>query len=54
MFFFSFEIELNILYRFGPADYESDLRFSLACQVPEIILNESSKNTENALAKLKK
>jgi hypothetical protein len=31
------------------ADHESDLRFSLARQAPEIILNESSKNTENAL-----
>jgi hypothetical protein len=29
--------------------FSFDLRFSLARQVPEIILSESSKNTENAL-----
>jgi hypothetical protein len=49
MFFFLFWIKPNILNRFWPADHESDNRFSLARQVPDIILNKSSKNIENAL-----
>jgi hypothetical protein len=47
MFYFSFES--NQIYRFWAADFESVFRFFPARQVSEIILNESSKNTENAL-----
>jgi hypothetical protein len=41
--------KLNFFHRFSAVNYDSRLSFFPARQVSEIILNESSKSTENAL-----
>jgi hypothetical protein len=42
---------LNLFHRFSAADYDSVFSFFPARQGSEIVLNESSKITENALQK---
>jgi ADP-heptose:LPS heptosyltransferase len=48
VFFFP-EAKLNFFHRLSAANYDSVLSFFLARQVLDVILNESSKSTENAL-----
>jgi hypothetical protein len=43
------QANFNFFHRFLAANYDSVLSFIPARQVSEIILNESSKSTENAL-----
>jgi hypothetical protein len=43
------QAKLNFFHRFSAAINDSVLRFFPARQVSEVILNESSKSTENAL-----
>jgi hypothetical protein len=46
------QAELNFIHRFSAANYDSVLSFFPARQVSEIILNASSKSTENALTEI--
>jgi hypothetical protein len=47
--YFFRELNSTIFHRFSAANYDSVLSLFLACQDCEIVLNESSKTTENAL-----
>jgi hypothetical protein len=47
--FLSFEKKSTVVAQFWCVESKSVLRFFPARQIPEIILNVSSKNTENAL-----